>query len=249
MKKVTLIFINIFIAYFVICSAVLADDSADWYPSKYGKDDTRGALNLIDEEKVKAALGMIKENKVYDLGMEYYDGFPAYPPRYWKTWILSHGMKTPLGKNKLVYLEEMCNISLGIGTQVDGLAHVGIGNKFYNGNSYEDVAGADQLKKFGIENIFPVITKGVLLDMAAYKGKDILDPSEEITVEDIEGCLKKQKVKIERGDIVLFYTGWSKLIQTDPEKFGKSEPGIGLEAAKYLVEKEVAMTGSDTWGF
>jgi kynurenine formamidase len=253
MKKNRLIFVLLLVGIYtcITCLSVSAEDNfweKKWYPSKYGPNDTRGALNLITPEKTKQALKLIKKHKVYDLGMEYYDGFPAYPPRYWKTWILFHGVKNPLGTNKVTYMEEVCNISLGIGTQIDGLGHIGIGDKYYNGFSYKEIAGASQLNKFGIEKITPIITRGILLDMTAYKRKSILGKNEEITAKDVIGCLKKQRIKIQTGDAVLFYTGWSKLIETDPEKFNASEPGPSYDAAKYLVNNNVSMVGADTWG-
>jgi kynurenine formamidase len=227
-------------------SGALAGES--WYPSKYGPDDELGALNLVTPAKTKAALQLIKEYKVYDLGMEYYDGFPAYPPRYWKTVILFHGMKNPLGPKKLTYMEEVINSGLGIGTQIDGLGHVGIGDLFYNGNSWRDIATPTGLKKFGSEKIPPVITRGLLIDMTAYKGKDMMVEGEVISVADIEGALSKQGgLRIEPGDVVLFHTGWSSLLKTDPGRFGKAEPGIGLGASQYLVDKGASMVGADTW--
>jgi kynurenine formamidase len=218
-----------------------------WYPSKYGPDDELGALNLVTPAKSKAALKLIKKYKVYDLGMEYYDGFPAFPPRYWKTWVLYHGLRNPLGVNKVTYLEEVINVSLGISTQIDGLAHIGIGDLFYNGNNWKDFAPPTGLKKLGVEKIPPVVTRGLLVDMTAWKGKDMMLEGEVIAVEDIEGFLGKHGLKVEPGDVVLFYTGWSKLLKTDPTRFGKAEPGLGVKGAQYLVDEGAAMVGADTW--
>ncbi len=110
-----------------------------WWPSRYGADDLLGTLNEIKPQNILNAVKYIGNGQVYSLGTEYRRENPGFPPRFWETTALSHRTVTPLGSNKFVWLEEEFTGCPGIGTQIDGLAHVGIeyapGDiRFYNGH-------------------------------------------------------------------------------------------------------------------
>ena len=94
-----------------------------------------------------------------------------------------------------------------------------------------------------------VITRGVLVDIARYRGVTQMKEGEIITVEDIEGALTSQRVPVARGDVLLIHTGWGSLWDLDPTRYTRGEPGIGMDAARWLVDKRVAMTGADTWSY
>jgi kynurenine formamidase len=103
------------------------------------------------------------------------------------------------------------------------------------------------LQKLGIEKVKPFFTRGVLLDIAGFKGR-MLDKGDEITVADVQGALTKQGLAdVKPGDAVLFNTGWGSLWMQDNPRFNSGTPGIGLAVAQWLVEKQVAYVGSDTW--
>jgi kynurenine formamidase len=127
------------------------------------------------------------------------------------------------------------------------LGHIGIGDLFYNGNNRADFSKPDGFTKLGIENVGAIVTRGVLVDVAAFKGAAQLEGGYEITLADLRGALERQRTEIGSGDVVIIHTGWSSLWKVDNAKFGGSSPGIGLEAARYLVEREVVLVGSDTW--
>lgn len=181
----------------------------------------------------------------------------------------------PLGNNDIVYNDEYVMAELRqIGTQFDGLGHVGIrtseGDFFYNGNLLEDFGTAYGLNQLGVEKIGEngYVTRGVLLDIAGYRGVDRLpvpkgddnDPGI-ITISDIEGTIEKQKITpIGQGDVVIFYTGhgnywgrdWDSLNEQQKAEnlqiFNSGEPGPGITACRYLSSQKIAMVGSDTWG-
>ena len=95
-----------------------------------------------------------------------------------------------------------------------------------------------------------IATRGVLLDIAGYLNTDIVKEGTAINRAEIEGAMKRQGIKsIEKGDVVLFYTGWMKLLGKDNKRFGSVAPGLGKEGAKYLASLDVAMIGTDTWAF
>jgi kynurenine formamidase len=90
----------------------------------------------------------------------------------------------------------------------------------------------------------------VLLDMAGYFNTDIVKEGTAFNRAEIEGAMKRQGVKsIEKGDVVLFYTGWLKLLGKDNKRFGSAAPGLGRDGARYLASLGVAIAGSDTWSF
>jgi hypothetical protein len=232
----------------VIALAVVAmHGQANWYPSKWGAADQRGAANRITPAKVLEARDLIKQGKLYQLGHVYEPGMPMYGTRHFSLRI-PQAFPMP-GKNQAVYHDEIISGELGqIGTQFDGLGHLGIGDLFYNGNKRSEFAQAEGLTKLGIENVGAIVTRGVLIDVAKFKGVNQLLGAYEITLADLKGALQKQGTTIKSGDVVLIHTGWGSLWMRDNTKFSANEPGIGLAAAQFLVDQEVVVVGADTWG-
>ena len=218
-----------------------------WHPSEWGPDDRRGAANRLTPQKVLQAASLIKTGEVFQLGRVYESGIPVFGTRHYSLRIPA--MSGPLGENKTTWFEEIFSGEIGqIGTQFDGLGHIGIGDHFYNGLDQHDFAKAEGLTELGVENVGPIFTRGVLIDVAGFKGVEVLGDNYEITRDDLEGALKKQGVKITPGDVVLIHTGWGKFWMTDNDRYGKTEPGIGLEAGQYLVDQKIVMACCDNWG-
>jgi kynurenine formamidase len=232
----------------VIAAATVARGQSDrWYPSRWGATDQRGAANRITPAKVLEAKNAITKGQIYQLGHVYEAGMPMFGTRHYSLRI-PQAFSMP-GKNQAVYHDEVISGELGqIGTQFDGLGHLGMGDLFYNGNRRSEFAQAEGLTKLGIENVGAIVTRGVLIDVAKFKGVDQLPPTYEITVADLKGALQKQNVQIRSGDVVLIHTGWSSLWMKDNAKYGATEPGLGLAAAQFLVDAEVVVVGADTWG-
>jgi len=217
-----------------------------WYPSIWGADDQRGALNRLTTEKVLGAESLIKTGKVYELGRVYEDVMPLFGTRHFSLRIPQ--MSGPLGDNQVTWHEEIFSGEIGqIGTQFDGLAHIGIGDIYYNGLLQSEIAKAEGFVKLGVENVGAIVTRGVLIDIVGYKGVEHLEDKYEITADDLEGALRQQGITIGSGDVVLIHTGWGRLWITDNERYNESEPGIGLDAGKYLVDQEIVMVCADNW--
>ena len=218
----------------------------NWYPSPWGPADQRGAANRITAAKVLEAKNLITRGTVYQLGRTYEAGMPLFGTRHFSLRIpQTYG---PLGANRTMYHDEIVSGEIGqVGTQFDGLGHIGVGNLFYNGNDRADFSRGDGLTKLGVENVGALATRGVLVDVAAFKGVPQLAGGYEITLADLRGALERQRTEIYAGDVVLVHTGWGSLWLTDNAKFGASAPGVGLDAAQYLVEREVVLVGADTW--
>jgi kynurenine formamidase len=109
------------------------------------------------------------------------------------------------------------------------------------------VAGARQgFPKLGVEKIPDIMTRGVLIDVAGLKNVEMLPAGYEITADDLQQALAKEKVKLEAGDAVMINTGWGKLYTVqDKEKYLKSSPGIGIDAGEWLIKQNPMLVGAD----
>jgi kynurenine formamidase len=215
-------------------------------PSPYGADDERGAANLQTPESVLAAAKLIREGKMYELGKVLDRSIPMSPGR---SFVLNvQRTSGPNGRNQQGGNEETVFTELGqMGTQFDGLAHQQLGPHLYNCVEADKVAKRSGFTRLGVEKAGSFFARGVLLDIAALKGVDMLPDDYMITVADLEAAMKQADVDVRKGDAVLIRTGWGRLWTVDNARFIKGEPGIGLEAAEFLVKRNVMMVGSDNW--
>lgn len=218
--------------------------------SSFGEDDQIGNLNLITPEKTLAASQLIKTGKTYSLGIETNRDTPAYPPRSFAITVVQPGqLGGSLGKTKVTYNDDIISGWSGIGSQIDGLGHIGIDGLYFNCNKAEEFVQVDGLTKLGVETIPGIATRGVVLDMAGYLETDIVKEGTAFNRAEIDGAMKRQGLKsIGQGDVVLFHTGWTQLIGKDNERYASVEPGLGVEGARYLASLGVAMVGADSWG-
>ena len=220
--------------------------------SKFGPDDQIGNVNYVTPAKTLAASKLVTRGKAYRLGIETNKDTPAYGTRTFGITVLQPGQAggATIGPNKVSYNDDIINGWVGIGSQLDGFGHLGIDNLYFNCNKAADFAMPDGLKKLGIENVPAIATRGVLLDMVGYFGTDPVKEGTPFNRAEIEGAMKRQGItSIEKGDVVLFYTGWLKLLGKDNKRFISVNPGLGREGARYLASLEVAMIGADTSNF
>ena len=223
-----------------------------WWPSEWGAEDQRGAMNRNTPQKVVEAAKQIHDGKVYQLGHVYEHGMPLSGKRHFSLTIPGSPTGGPDGENKIVYHDEMFSGEIGqIGTQLDGLGHIGVrmggDDYFYNGFRRSEFGKAYGLEKLGIENVGVFFTRGVLVDVAAYKDVDQMKIGEVISADDLQGALKKQGVAVGEGDVLLVRTGHGKLWMKHNDVFLRGEPGIGMDAARWLCKQKIVLVGTDTW--
>ncbi len=237
-----------------------------WSP--VSKDDEVGALNAMSPASVRSALGLVREGKVYDLGVSYdAESFkwPGHNPGVIMTYRGPEGVKRqgdfpPVADPKLnpdgvAWHSCALFISDNVGTQIDGLAHITAGdeNSWYNGFREAQWGGNFGVRKCDSTTIPPIITRGVLLDVAGFRKVDALPAHYRITAADLRATAEAQKVKLRPGDTVLIRTGtmrhWG-VNGADHKTLGEHDSaGIDLAAAKWLVEEQGAMLiGADTSG-
>ncbi|MGD2166481.1 MAG: cyclase family protein [Gammaproteobacteria bacterium] len=229
-----------------------------WWPSEWGPNDQAGASNRITPEKVLQALSMVERGEIYELGQVYSNDMPLVGTRTYGLKLVPAG--SAAGANRVVGNDEFLAAEVGqVGTQFDGLGHIGqememadgsVERVFYNGFTGREMFAQDGLQRLGVEHIKPIFTRGILVDVAGYKGVEWLASDYEITRADVEGALARQGIdedSIAPGDAVLFRTGYAQLWHEDPATYNGDAPGIGLEVAAWLVEHQVTLTGSDTY--
>lgn len=233
--------------------SLTAAAAQDWTESRWGADDELGAANHMTPDRVKLAAELVTEGKVYSLGMVVGSDTPAFPPRSLSVTILQPGQNgnSGLGSNKFTYNDDIFMGWLGIGPQIDGLGHAGVDHVYYGGRHYDDFAPASGLTELGLDKLPGLVGRGVMLDMAAYYGVDMVEEGTPYTEDDIRGAAEAQGVELREGDVVLFNSNWMDLLDgdaPDPERFGAQEPGLGVSGAEYLAELGVMAVGADTWG-
>ncbi len=227
---------------FIVVNQVAAEE---WYPSRYGADDVIGAANNLGEDKVRSAATLVQTGKVYSLAVDLNAQWPAIRGREFHLDVRM-SMIRPLGPNQLTGHDDLLISHLALGTSVDGLGHVGINYRYYNGLTEEDVFSRTGLKKLGLHAVPPIVTRGVLLDMARHAGVDYLEAGVQFNTEEIQAVADRQGVKIGSGDVVLFHTGWMVMLESDPKRYMAEEPGLGKAGAQYLADLGVVLVGADS---
>jgi len=228
-----------------------------WWPSAYGAEDQMGMLNEITPAKVVEAARLVQQGRVYDLGRVLDEKVPVFPGRSFRQSLITSAhllnQRRPdagsagWGENDVNWIIEIFSSTSQMGTHLDALNHLQIGDGLYNGHRLKDIAEEWGTNKLGVETVPQIISRGVLIDVARLHGVDRLQAGYAISVADVTKALEQQAVLVSKGDAVLFHTGWGDLWMKDNETYLSGEPGPGLELALWLVEKKVALTGCDTW--
>ena len=236
----------------VIPFIIFAD--TDCQPSIWGPDDEIGAANMISNENTLEAVKLIKKGMSHGLGIVIEPGMPAFAPRYTELQVVQPNQH--FGRDTtsdfgydITYNDDILQMWIGTGPQLDGLGHIGDDDIFYNCNKGEDFSFITGLTKMGIETVPPLVGRGVLINMAKHHGVSSMLGGQGITREDIKKAIKKQNIDLRKGDIILFHTGWTDAkLKSSPEEWGASIPGITNDAAVYLSELKPMAVGADTWG-
>ena len=212
-------------------------------PSRWGAGDERGSANHMGPATVMRAAQLIRSGEVADLGHMLNGSIPL-GARHFDVYMKPMFMNPQ--PNRRGSNEELVVAEIGqVGTQFDGFSHQTIGGSLYNCFEVADTMGRDGFSRLGVENVGTLMTRGVLLDIAGLKGVDMLPVDYEITAADLEDELARHDLTIEPGDAVIINTGWGVFWYEDPERFMAAAPGIGVEAAEWLVSRDPMLVGAD----
>lgn len=243
-------------------AALSADD---WFPSKWGKDDTLGGVNEITSASILAAAKLVKSGKRYALGQELSRDTPAYGSRTVQTFVVASAAifgnaGEPMGSGQVTGNDDWALVFFGVGTQIDGLGHVGINHTYYNGNKVGDFFHQSGLKKFSTSDIPPIVARGLVLDIVGYfkvtapakvmieGGVEMLKPEVAINEAEIVGALAAQNISLGQGDVVLLHTGYMALASLDAKRYMATQPGLGKAGALFLARHNPIAVGADTFG-
>jgi kynurenine formamidase len=233
----------------------------------WGKEDEVGALNALDASMTRRALDIAKKGEVFDLGITYSRSsykWPGHAPGEVMTFRSPEGVarqkdndftQPPVNPSGTRWHSCALFISDNVATQIDGLAHITVGNDYhwYNGFTESDWGGDFGVRKCDASTIPSIIARGVMLDIAGVHGVTTLPPHYAITPQDIDRARQAHSVQLRPGDVVLIRTGTLSLWANDGadhERLAEHDSaGINLDTAKYLIEQFGAiMIGSDTSG-
>jgi len=158
-----------------------------WWPSRYGAEDQAGALNEITPGKVLEAVRLVRQGRVYDLAHVLHQDIPAFPGRTFRQYLTTNyhqvNRRRPgagpagLGRNGVNWIVEQVTATQQMGTHLDGLNHLQAGDRTYNGFRLADIVEDYGTNRLDIDTLPQVVTRGVLLDVAAARGGDRLGPA------------------------------------------------------------------------
>ena len=215
-------------------------------PSKWAAGDQRGSGNHMKGDTVLRAARLIRTGQVFELGHVLAGSMPFFGTRRFDL----HTKRTMMnsGSNRRGSNEEIVIAEIGqVGTQFDAFSHQTIGNSLYNCFPLDESSTRTGFTKLGVENVGALMTRGVLIDVAALKGVDMLPDAYEITPADLQQALERQTQTLQPGDAAIIHTGWSRLWGKDNARYVKTNPGIGVAAAQWLAKQDPMLVGSDNW--
>ncbi|WP_135453680.1 cyclase family protein [Mycobacterium sp. DL99] len=226
----------------------LGRELSNW--GRWGPDDQIGTLNLVEPRHVRAAAGEVRSGKVFQLSIPVGKDGPqsGIGGRNNPVHLMSmqHSDFEPHG---LQVADDWIIMPLQSGTQWDALSHVGYDGKLYNGHSADEVGSRAGARHLAVDAFTDRIAgRGVLLDIARLHGVDWLEAGTAITPADLEAAEAAQGVTVGEADFLLVRTGWrGRLLAKGRDDWMSTEPGLGIDCARWLRDRGVAAVGSDNW--
>ena len=225
---------------------------------RWGKDDQIGTLNHVTPQDIVNAAGLIRTGKVFALGIPLDANGPQtglfggrFNPIHQ---MLATGTDAVAGRqdwNRIRYADDTIMLCVQGATHWDALGHIFYEEKAYNGHDAR-LIDAKGLGVLGIEHSKSrMVGRGVLLDIARFRGVNWLADGEAIANDELDACSKAQNVEVRRGDFVIIRTGQMERCLAEKQwggYAGGDAPGVRFENCYWCHAKEIAAICSDTWG-
>jgi kynurenine formamidase len=223
---------------------------------RWGQDDERGTLNLIDDDAVRRAASLVRAGRRLPLAIPMSEdgpqlGFVRGRSNPTRTMIAVHESLGDLDPEAdgVRFNDDAVQLGLQAATHWDALAHVSYGDRMWNGfpTSVVDATGAHRL---GADRLGTIVARGVLLDVAAALGVPRLDGGLALTPEHLDAAEEHAKVRVEPGDIVLVRTGQMQLFATgDKLGYAISTAGPSMQTVRWFHQHDVAAVATDNLSF
>jgi len=222
---------------------------AGW--GRWGENDERGALNLVDGQAVRRGLDAARRGQVLSLGLPVQSRHvPVVPPRppVLHTMLVDGAdfeAGARRGANGFQFADDHLSMACHSGTHIDALSHVARDGLMYNGIPAREVRSSTGARRLGIDQVGGIVCRGVLIDVLGAAGP--MEAGRPIRVGDVERALGRMAVQLQPGDAALVRTGWlARFDQRDPSWY-EGEPGIDVEAACWLADRGVVLVGADNF--
>jgi kynurenine formamidase len=230
----------------------LAARVSNW--GRWGADDQRGTLNLVDEAAVRRGVAAVRRGTSFSLSIPMHADGPQTGrvmgrenPKHTIT-VASFAFTGDPGDFQTS--DDKVETGLQSATHWDALSHAGYDDLLYNDNPSSVITMEYGAERLGIEHFGPVMSRALVCDVARLKGVDWFEEPYPITGDDFEACVSGAGLHAEPGDIVLVRTGqmhW--LDEGDRNRYADISPGVGVESLEWLHDHDIAAIATDTHTF
>jgi kynurenine formamidase len=229
----------------------LARRVSNW--GRWGTDDQRGTLNLITPDAVRRGAAAVRKGVTFPLSIPMDENGPQtgvipgrINPKH--TMLMTNAPYTG-DPSDFCTSDDIVEMGVQAATHWDALAHVGYEGSLYNGVPFDAVTHTGA-SKLGIEQYGPIVTRGILLDIARVRGVEWFQDNYAIGGDDLAAAEQHANVIVEPGDIVLVRTGQMEWLRRgDKQRFNDPSPGLGTKSIEWLHDRQVAAVATDTLVF
>ena len=223
----------------------LMSELSNW--GRWGKEDERGAVNLITPQKIKAALRGVRDGVKVSMARTAETAPAIDNPRPLSRVMNPRNVNPDNPRPDISGASDTVTISYHglVHTHMDAFCHRAYKGLMYNGMPMTSVTERACEKGSIVPWKDGIVTRGVLMDIPRLKGVEYLEPGTRIYSEDLDAWAKKAGIKVEPGDAVLVRTGrWALRDSKGPYDVSKLA-GLYITSAKWLKDRDVAILGGD----
>lgn len=220
---------------------------------RWGKEDEIGTLNLVTDDVVRAAAATVRTGRRVPLAVPLQqDGVQTgmIPGRVNPLHTMVALNMEIFGPGTVATSDDAVTMGLQAATHWDGLTHVSHAGQLYNGRPADTITAHGGAAFSGIEKTRPLVSRGVLLDVARAHGVDTLPGDHAVTPEDLEAAEEFAGTRVRAGDVLLVRTGQIRhYLAGDKQAYAYPSPGLSVRAPEWFHARDVAAVANDTLTF